>query len=131
MTMLKKISDREIFVGKNRFYLREDNILYFSIIGKIDREIAELCNKVTYKLLNLSKERTNVLIDLNQAGVVTYKARTIGQNEATNKKIGKVALFGMSPVSMVIASFLIGFIKKKDIHFLDKATTPIVATTES
>ena len=34
-----------------------------------------------------------------------------------NEKIGKVALFGLHPVARVIAAFIMGITRKKDMRF--------------
>ncbi len=47
--------DREIWVGENRFYLGEDNITYFFIVGELDENIAIACGEAFLKLINMGE----------------------------------------------------------------------------
>ena len=69
------------------------------------------------QLKNLVEGEVNVLIDLNQVGQPSPEARKIGQEAFDDEKVGKVALFGLHPVARVIASFVMGVTKKKDMRF--------------
>jgi len=109
--------DREIWIGENRFYLGEDNILYETIVGEIDEKTALASKNATIKMRSKVEGKLNVLIDLTRAGKPTPEARKIGQEELERERVGKVALFGMHPVARVIASFVMGISKKKDMRF--------------
>ena len=114
---VKQVSEREMWVGESRFYLGEDNILYETVIGEQNARMATEMRKVTNKLLNMVEGKTDVLIDLNKAGTPSSEARKIGQEAFENEKIEKVALFGLHPIARVIASFVIGITRKKDMRF--------------
>ena len=109
-----KEEDREIWVDESRFYLGEDNILYETIVGEFDETKALEAKEAVFKLMNKVNERVDILIDLNNAGNQSSKARKIGKEMFENEKI---ALFGLNPVSRVIASFVMGFTDKKDMRF--------------
>ena len=112
-----KEEDREIWVGENRFYLDDDNIIYCKEKMAVDENIAHHQIKALYKLSNLIEGKANIFIDINEAGTPSSSARKVFQNEIKKDKYGKVAIFGMHPVARVLASFIIGATKKKDMRF--------------
>ncbi len=114
---IKQVNEREIWVGESRFYLGEDNILYETVVGEQNERTATEMRKVTNKLQNMVEGKVNVLIDLNKAGTPSSGARKIGQEMFENEKLRKIALFGLSPVAQVVASFVIGVTRKRDIRF--------------
>jgi len=109
--------DREIRVGENRISLVEDNILRLTILGEVDEEIEIGINQASLKLMNMVEGKVNVLLDLNKAGKTTPGARKRQVEMSEHEKNGKVALFGLHPVARVVASFVMGVSRKKDMHF--------------
>ena len=109
--------DREIWVGENRLYLGEDNILCFANVGEHDEKIAIGCKEAILKLFNMVDGKVHGLIDLSKAGKQSPEARKIWKEISELEKTGKVALFGMHPVARVIASFVMGVSRKKDMRF--------------
>ncbi len=109
--------DREIWIGENRMYLGEDNILYITTVGPIDTEIAGAIKEAVKKLKDMSKGKFNVLVDINKAGKASSTSRKTFKEMTEEKNIGKVALFGMHPVARVLASFVIGVSNNKDMRF--------------
>ncbi len=73
-----KEKEREIWIGKSRFYLGEDNILYETVVGEIDGKMAIAMLKGTSELEDMVEGKVNTLIDLNKAGKTSSKARKIG-----------------------------------------------------
>ena len=72
-------NEREVWVGKNRFYFSEDNILYITAVGELDDELATKWVEESKKLLEphvlkLQEGKVRVLIDLNNAGKPSAKA---------------------------------------------------------
>lgn len=114
---IKQVSEREIWVGESRFYLGEDNILHDTIVGEQNETAATEMLKVIDKFFELVDRKMNIIIDLNKTGRPSSGARKTAQQVLQNEKIGKVAFFGLHPVARVIASFVIGNVTKKDIHF--------------
>jgi len=109
--------DRETWVGKNRLYLGEDNILYLTIFGEVDEKIETRINEATLKLMNMVEGKVNTLIDLNKAGKTSPGARKRQKEISEHEKVGRVALFGLHPVAKVIASFFMGLSKNKNMRF--------------
>ena len=114
---IRQVGEREIWVGESKFFLDEDNILYETVVGEQNERTATEMLKVTNKLQNMVEGKLNVLIDLNKAGTPSSEARKIGQEAFEDEKIGKIALFGLHPVARVIASFVMGVSRKKDMRF--------------
>ncbi len=109
--------DREIWVGKNRLYLGEDNITYFFMVGEHDENTARACGEAFLKLIKMGEGKVNALGDLNETGKQSPVAGKIWNEVSEHVKVGKLALIGMHPVARVIASFVIGTTKKKDMRF--------------
>ena len=109
--------EREIWVGGNRVYLGEDNILRLTILGDVNEETEIEINEACYKLMEMVEGKTLALIDLNRAGKTSPGARKRHKEISEYQKTGKVALFGLHPVAMVIASFTMGLSKKQDMRF--------------
>jgi hypothetical protein len=112
-----KEKDREIQIGENRLYLDEDNILYIIINGDTDEKVANAIKDATFRLFNLVEGKVNAIIDLNNAGKQSAEARNIGKETFEHGKNNKLAIFGTHPVAKVIASFVMGVTKKKDMRF--------------
>ncbi len=112
-----EIIEREIWIGESSLLLGEDNIIYQTIVGKIDEKDAIAFQDASEKLRSLVKGKVNALVDLSRAGKPTPKAREIGRKRLENEDIGKIALFGQHPVARVIASFIMGVTRKKDMRF--------------
>ncbi len=118
--------DREIWVGKNRFYLGDDDILYGTVVGDVDEKMAPAFKEAILTMISKAEGKGNILIDLNRVGQPSLEARKIGQQTFKDEKVGKVALFGMHPVARVIASFVIGVTTKKDIRFFKSKDEALV-----
>ena len=109
---------REIWVGENRLYLGEDNIIYITSVGMKDDKIAIAIKDAYIKMANMVEGKVDLLIDTNKGGQPSSEARRIIQGGMLeNEKTGKVALFGLHPVARVLASFVMGVTRKKDICF--------------
>ena len=109
--------DREIWVGKNRLYLGEDNIVYVTNVGAVDEKMAITIKEAVLKLMNMVEGKVHTLTDLNRAGKTLPAARKVFQELADHEKQGKNAFFGMHPVARVLAYFFMGMSKKKDMRF--------------
>ena len=108
---------REVLVGHERLRLGEDNILYITSEGEIKKEEATAVRDAMLKFFNMAEGRIDLLIDLNKGGKQTPEARDTWKQLSENEKTGKIAIFGMHPVARIIASFVIGVTKKKDMLF--------------
>ena len=116
---IKQVSERELWVGKSRFYLDEDNIIYSTIIGDTDSEMAIAFDEATLKLMNMVEGKVNVFVDNDKARKPSAVARKIMQGFIMHEKYGKLAIFGLHPVARVLASFFMGYSKKKDMRFFN------------
>ncbi|MBE3122383.1 MAG: STAS/SEC14 domain-containing protein [Thermoplasmata archaeon] len=67
--------------------------------------------------MNMVKGKVNILVDLNQFGKASPESRKIFKEISEYEKTGKVAIFGTHPVARVLASFVMGITKKKDMRF--------------
>lgn len=109
--------DREIWVGENRLYLGEDNILHVIRVGEVDKEASTEITTSALKIANLVDGKVKILTDLNRAGKSSSEARKVYQKMLEHEKFNKVALWGLHSMARVIASFAMGVTKKRDIHF--------------
>jgi hypothetical protein len=114
---IKQVSEREIWVGRNRLYLDEDNVLCITNTGEIDEKIAIEIKEAVLKLMNMVEGKVHTLTDLNKAGKSTSQARKVFQELAEHEKQGKNAFYGVHPVARVLASFFMGMSKKKGMRF--------------
>ena len=115
--VITRVSEREIWVGEDRFYLGDDNIIYVKDKMVNDENIAHLEMEALYELANLIEGKANIFVDINEAGKPSSGARRIFQNEIEKDKYGKVAIFGMHPIARVMASFVISATNKEDFRF--------------
>ena len=83
---IRQVSEREILVGENKLYLGKDNIIYSTIVGEIDSEIAIALDEATLKLMNMVEGKVNVLTDNNNAGTPSSEARKIMQEFILHEK---------------------------------------------
>ena len=111
--------EREIWVGENRLYLGEDNILYETLVGEQDEKTVLAIHEASKRLRNRNKfeGKVNILADINRTGKASPGARKAGQEVLKDEGIGKVALFGVHPVARVLAAFILGIIRKKEVRF--------------
>lgn len=112
-----KEKDREIRIGESSYCLGEYNIIHAIEVGVMDEQKATAIKEAYLKVLDIAKGKVNILVDLNKAKKPSAKARKILNEINEHERVDKVAHFGMHPVARVIASFLIGFSKKKEIRF--------------
>jgi hypothetical protein len=113
---IKQFSKREIWVGKNKFYLRDDNILVGIEVMTPDKKLAALENDAIFKLANLVDGKVDIVIDISETGQPTPEARNIYKDAIEHEKFGKVAIVGMNPVNRIIAHFVMGRTNKKDLR---------------
>ncbi len=109
--------ERESWVGENRLYLGEDNIIRITIVGELDEEAQTSINDAGYELMNMVEGKMHALIDLNRAGKTSPGARKRQVEISEYEKTEKVALFGLHPVARVIASFFMGISQNQNMRF--------------
>ena len=110
-------NEREIWVGENRIYLDENNILTYINVGEMDEETARKSCDAMLTLRNMGKGKVHFFIDLNKGGKSSIKARKILQEFTQKEVYGKLAFYGLNPVARVLASFFMEITQKKDMRF--------------
>lgn len=115
--MNKTNTDREVWLGENRLYLGQDDILYCTFVGDVDDECVKKSAEIAYEFAKKVKGKLKVIVDLNKTGMFTAIARKASKKYVEDKCIGKIALHGVNAVARVIASFVMGFSKKQDFRF--------------
>ncbi len=89
-------------------------------VGEQDEKTAIGLRDAFIKIANMVEGKVDLLIDANKARQPSSEARKIAQEGVLKyDKTGKVAIFGAGPVVRVIASFVMGAIRKKDMHFFE------------
>jgi hypothetical protein len=114
---IAQISEKEFHVGGNKASLIEGNIIHVIVQGEQTAESSILQIEVNNKLASLVNGKINYLIDLNKSGRNSPEARAAWKRASEDENVIKVAVFGLNPVARVLASFVMGVTKKKDIHF--------------
>ena len=114
---VKQVSEREIGIGQSKYYLGEDDILYGTVVGEQDEKTILSVVKVTNKFKNMVKGKLKLFVDLTKSGKVSARGRKITKEALEDEELGKVALIGIHPVARVIAAFVMGVSKKKDVRF--------------
>jgi len=114
---VKQVSEREVWVGENRMYLGEDNIIYETLVGEQDEKTVLAIYEASNRLTNMAEGKVSILVDLNKAGQTSSGARKKAQEMLDDEIFGKLALFGLHPVARVVASFFMGISRKKDMRF--------------
>jgi hypothetical protein len=127
---IRQVSEKEIWVGKNKFYLiddkikvgkdiifLDDDILNVILHGEHDLNSANAIKDICIELTNKKEGKVNILIDLNEAGKSTPEAREIWKELAENNKADRIAFYGLHPVARVLAMFTIKATNKKNIYF--------------
>ena len=109
--------DREIWIGETRLYLGEDNIFYITVVGEVDGKTAAEVTEIDNKFKSMVEGKLNVLADLNKGGKQSVEARKIWKEMTEGDRTGKIAMYGMHPVARVLASFVMGVSRKKDMRF--------------
>ena len=109
--------EKLVYVGKNRFEFLDDDILFITIEGEVDKETAIKCKEVSYRFFEMANGQMKSLVDLTRATKQPPESRRIVQEVWNDQGRGKVALFGLNPVARVVASFVIGSVDKKDLKF--------------
>jgi hypothetical protein len=113
-----KISDTEFRIGDNHvFLLTEENMIYIEVDGVQTDAIADAHLKLFELLITDNQENIRFLINLNNAGKSTSKARQIWQEISESEFTNRVALYGIHPVAKVLATFVTGILKKNNVRF--------------
>ena len=113
----EKINDTEYVMGENKTSLIKNNIIYVVAKGEQTLGHALSYKDICESLSSLVNGQINYLIDLNDCGKNAPEARNIWKELSKDKNTHKVGLFGLNPVTRIIASFVIGTYEKKNMLF--------------
>ena len=105
---MKQEDEMPTMVGTNETYFYEGNILFVKAIGEQTSEMSQQHLENHNKLASSIVGKICYLIDLNKCGKNSHEARLIWKQLSEDEHTKKVATFGLSPVSRVIASFVAG-----------------------
>jgi len=122
--------EREIWVEGSRIYLGEANIIYVTAAGPPDEspdEKTAIANmEATVKLASMVEGKVKLLVDITKAGQQSAETRKVWKEYTESEKFGKFALVGLHPVAQVVASFVMGACKKKDMRFFKTKQAALV-----
>ncbi len=107
--------EKEVLLGENRMELRQDKILYVGLVGALDEKIAASIIQALPGFYNTAPWKVGCLIDFSKSGEISAEAKKLFINLATDKKIGKVAVLGLSFFARAAAWVFIQTLPKKDI----------------
>jgi len=108
---------QRIFVGDSTAYIDDHNIVHITAIGDTDDASAQQIRSVALGYMEGLEGPVDCIIDMNTAGKPSSKARKIFKELSDHHRINKVALFGIHPVAEVLASFMIGISRRRNIRF--------------
>lgn len=114
---INQLSETEFQVGENKVSLIKGNIIHVIAQGEQTKEIALNHKKICEMLYSKVNGKVNYLIDLNKCGKNAPEAREIWNELSEHQNTNKVATYGLNPVSRVISSFVMGRLKKGNMHF--------------
>ena len=114
---LERINEKEFCLGENKIIMLNDTTLYVQVVGEQTDEAAEILKAKYPEVFSLFPGKIKHLIDLNRSGKSTPAARRVYKELNDHVLTEKVAVFGMSPLSRILASFVMGLSTKKNIRF--------------
>lgn len=114
---IKYVSEKEMWVGGNKTFLTDQNIIHVIAIGEQTADLALLQKEINFKLFELAGGKINFLIDLDHCGKNSPEAREIWKKLGEDERTNRVAIFGLHPVARVLANFVIGTSKRQNQRF--------------
>lgn len=114
---ITQISESEIWVGDNKVYLIDGKIIYIIAVGEQTPELAKALIEVKQKLYSIAPGKVHHLIDLNKSGKSSPEARKLWKEFSEDERTDKVAVFGLSPVAKVLASFVMSITNRNNQRF--------------
>lgn len=106
---------KEVLLGENKMELRQDNILYVTLVGALYEKIATAIMEALPGFYNTVPWKVSCLIDFSKSGEISAEAKKIFINLAKDGKIGKVAVIGLSFFTRAAAWIFIRTLSKKEI----------------
>lgn len=115
--VIKKINENEIHLNENKIIFLEGNLIFVCAVGKVTESLAKEGEKIIVDFLNTTKTKTNIIVDLTNAGQPSTKAIKIYSRVADMDLVKNVAMYGQHPVAMVLGSMMIRLSKKNNFRF--------------
>lgn len=116
---MTKRKDREIFVGKNRFYLGNNDIIYITLKEEINKEAILKMRGAFLKLFMLANDKCNILAINKKHGTPPLMANKIFKEVSEGEKIEKVAILNMEPGTNGLSSFMSRFYRNDNLNYFD------------
>lgn len=107
----------DICVKNNKISLINKNLIEVIGYGDVNDEDALLMKEASLNLLEEASYDVAVLIDLNKAGKSSPKARKIWKELSEYNKNRKFAFIGLTPLTRILATFVIAFSENKNMKF--------------
>lgn len=114
-----KVKNKEFRIGESEYYLGKDNIIYVIGKGRMEEKDIPAWEAAIVEFEKKIEGKINILVDLNEAREQPPKTRASWDTFCKRKRIGKVALFGIHPVARVLASFVMGISRNKNLRFFN------------
>jgi len=108
--------NNEIWIRDKIKLVLEGNILYITVIGGIDAEVANETKIQHRKITENVKGQLNMMVDMNKSGKDSPEASNVWK-DLCEEKDSYIAAYGLNPVSKVLASFFIAMTGNKRIRF--------------
>lgn len=104
-------------IADNNIRVLDGNIIHIKAYGDQHDEIAEEHYLLHKQLSRQLEGKLNYLVDLNHAGKSTPTARKVWKKLSESEFTDKVALWGLHPVARILATFVMGVTRKKEMKF--------------
>ncbi|MCW3788680.1 DUF7793 family protein [Plebeiibacterium sediminum] len=111
---IERIGEGEYAIGESRVKITDGAYIVYHVIaiGEQTAEVSAAHGELIKETLSKSNKKVQFLIDLNHCGKNSPQARDCWRTYSLLETTTKVAIFGMHPVSRMIASFVMGKISK-------------------
>jgi hypothetical protein len=106
----------ETGLGNSKFYLGDENIIYFDIGDDFNEDSVFKMRNVFNELLEMNNGITNMYIEGINNGKPSLTVRKTFIEMTEHEQLGKVAILGNNPVVRVIASFIIGVSRNRNMR---------------
>ncbi len=115
---MDRMCNKEYYINDNKIIIHEGLYIVYHVIasGEQTAEIAKSHTKLVTNILNNTQKEIQFLIDLNKCGKNSPQARDTWRTLSSEKRVNKVAIFGLHPVAKMLASFVMGKISKIDYY---------------
>lgn len=116
MKFVYNVGDSTI-IFNNHIERLEDDIVLVTAWGEITGEIARAHYHYFNAFMKESPVPLKYIIDLNNCGKNDPEARNIWKELSEHTLVDKVVLYGLHPVTRVIASFVMRLSRNKNLRF--------------